>query len=416
MFAIRKLNKGIVSYLQRSSTGVPGEYRSSLNSPPTLYASCFALMTSNHLGRLSSFDARHLQAWGKYLQRFQDQETGYFLGPEILHASHFGTDHNRQHISEHLTAHVLPALALLGIRPQYPLLFARKYLDREILGQWLSDRDWSKAWVEGNNLLFMGQWLIHLHEVEGHREGREALEYMLDWLDGEVDPETGLWGTNGYCNKYVAMYGGYHQLLLYYYLKRNFAYTHKLVDTVLSLQHLDGGFSEHWGGGTCQDLDAVDILVNSTKRTDYRRKDIYTALRRASIAVLRRFSLKGGFVDRVDEEFTHMGLSSTYSPPNEPNMFSTWFGLLTLVLISEVIKTPWTEDVEHRFNVSCSMGWHEKTFHKRAAFYSGDCFSVAWKAVVGRLYILLRRIKDSSPFLKIIFAEYRRWCPYKKNG
>ena len=47
-----------------------------------------------------------------------------------------------------------------------------------------------------------------------------------------------------------------------------------MIDTVLGLQHVDGGFNPRGNGGACEDVDSVDILLNLYKRFDYRRADI----------------------------------------------------------------------------------------------------------------------------------------------
>ncbi|MEZ4681893.1 MAG: hypothetical protein R2932_47560 [Caldilineaceae bacterium] len=105
------------------------------------------------------------------------------------------------------------------------------------------------VWLEGNNLLFVGQLLVFLRDIEENKQAQLALDFYFDWLDSQVDPQTGLWGTNGYCSPFVAMCGGYHQLLVYYYEHRPVLRIEQLIDTVLALQHIDGGFSPK--GGRC---------------------------------------------------------------------------------------------------------------------------------------------------------------------
>jgi hypothetical protein len=155
------------------------------------------------------------------------------------------------------------------------------------------------------------------------------------------------------------MYGAYHQLILYFYKKRPIPHMEKLIDSVLACQHFDGGFSEWRGGGTCQDIDGIDILVNCYKLTDYRARDIRRSLRRSLQHILNdRLIVSGGFQDRAGHEFIHNSMTTTLTPKGMANTFSTWFTLHALVDIGSVIhKDNFFRNASFHFNTSCSMGW-----------------------------------------------------------
>lgn len=324
----------------------------------TLYASAFACMLYHYTGKLETLTPGQKQAWAEYLNSWQDPESGYFLGPELAPEKMSGDKHSPEHVSQHLAAHVLPALNLLNASPAYSLSFAHAYTDLHFLQQWLDARDWSEAWLEGNNLLFVGQFLIYLRDIEGVSSASAALDLLFEWLDAEVDPETGLWGTNGYCSRPAALYGGYHQLLLYYYEDRPIRYPTRLIDVALSLQNADGSFDPHGRGSACQDTDAIDILVNIYKLIDYKRPQVRITLRRALEYVLYMQMPDGGFVNRRDEPFTHMGVEMTTSRANRSNLFPTWFRTHSLALIGEILTDEPIAQHRWNFNDTCSMGWH----------------------------------------------------------
>jgi hypothetical protein len=367
----------------------------------TLYSSVFAAMTLHYTGALERFSALEKQEWAEYINSFQDPETGVYRAPEIFEGEIKGGGHSEEHLALHLAAHILPALSLLGSAPKHELVFAKKFLDIDRLQTWLSERDWSEAWLEGNNLLFVGQLLAYLDELGVEGSGA-ALDVFMQWLDDQVDPATGLWGTDGFCDKYNAIYGGYHQLLLYYYLHRSIISPTKLIDTALSIQHIDGGYSKWNGGGTCQDVDAVDILVNLYKLTDHRRRKIRRSLRRNHASVMRRRTREGGFCDRRGCEFNHMGMEMTRTPADRANMFSTWFGVHTVMLMAEIFKQDRTDcnkfDDLIRFNDSCSMGWHRKSVCGAlpsagwSERFSDQCVIGIQETVV-RLYRLKQRLR-----------------------
>lgn len=359
--------RSVYEYVKKRNTGVVGEYTMCHEGEITLYSSCFASMVLHHINRLNEYSGDELEVWSRYINHWQERETGYFIGPEITRGDLTSSKHAYDHVAMHLTAHVLPALALMNSSPRYPLYFAHRFLNEYELREWLNARDWRDAWLEGNNLLFLGQFLIHLRDVEGIESASNSLEIYFEWLGKEIDPKTGLWGTNGYCSPFVAMCGGFHQLLVYYYENQEVRFKERLVDTVLRLQHPDGGFSPNGGGGACEDVDAADILVNMYKMNDYRRRDIRIALRRLLRSIRNKQKEDGGFVYRLNEAFIHNGIRKTYSPPNVSNLFATWFHIFIFALINEIIHDEHIFNNNHfNFNKTCSMGWHrpwEKSKH-----------------------------------------------------
>lgn len=381
----------VLGYLRSASTGTAGEYRSTLGGPETLYASAFAVMIHHYLNSLQDFSADEINAWGDYLLQFQDPETGLFRGPEITEGRLLSQAHDPEHLSLHSTCHILPALSLLGRKPRYPLRYMDDFLDRIFLRKWLEERDWTSAWLEGNNLLFIGQLLTYIHNELGDQRAKEPLDEFFDGLDQKVDPKTGLWGTDGNCRLDSAIFGAYHQLILYYYWNRPVASREKLIDSVLSIQHPDGGFFAHWGGGACHDVDSVDILVNMYKTTAYRKPAVETALRKAANAVKGRMTSEGGFVGARDQDFCHMGMEYTVAPAGKADMFSTWFAVHTLFLISELIDLPCTRGINYQFNDTASMGWHEKTRHDPQPFIWWDFPSVAFSSMLRESYFSFKK-------------------------
>jgi hypothetical protein len=356
-------------------------------------------MLNHYSGHLESFPKEEKQHWADYLNSWQDPKTGYFLGPELVHNGLQSRKHSFEHIAQHLAVHVLPALNLLGEKPEYPLHFAHKFLDPKNLWNWLKQRDWRDAWLEGNNLLFVGQLLIFLRDQEKLPEAQYALDTYFKFLDENVDPKTGLWGTNGFTSNANGLYGGYHQLLVYYYENHPIQHPERLVDIALSLQHTDGGFHPEGGGGACEDIDAIDILVNLYKRYDYRRPQIRLALRRAIKHILRMRMDDGGFVYRLDKPFSHMGIRRTATEPNQSNMFPTWFRIHTLAIISEVLTDEPIAKGYWRFNDVCSMGWHrawDKNVHRITPWERFEEFSVMifskGKDLVSRPVRVLRQL------------------------
>jgi hypothetical protein len=331
-------------------------YYSVPNRKATLYGTCYAVLTSVY----TSAHNKIVKKTFDFILNTQDKETGYFIGPEIkTWCPPKESKHNREHLLMHLTSATLPVCQQFHLKPPYPLKFAHAFCDSEYLNNWLENRDMSNAWLEGNNLLFVAQFLIYLRDVELYPGAGDALLKWFDWLDKNIEPETGLWGARK-CGSFNAMCGGYHQLLVYYHENHPIKYSDKLVDTVLGLQHWDGGFSPNGGGGACEDVDAVDILVNMYKRYDYRRAEIRYALRRCLMHILSTQNPDGGFSYKQNQNQSHMGIPDTIAEPNVSCAFPTWFRIHTLALIAEVLPNePTLKGIQFKFNKALSMGWHE---------------------------------------------------------
>ncbi|MBN2596853.1 MAG: hypothetical protein JXR82_08740 [Marinifilaceae bacterium] len=371
---VNKLRTDVLKFINDRKTNVVGEYNYSSTGAPTLYSSCYALMTLHYLGQFP-LDTTIRSQWAEYISQWQNEGTGYFIGPELRTQEINDAKHDLLHLKLHLTTTILPCLELLGIKTKWKLSFADEYLNKNRLTEWLSRRDWTDSWLEGNNLLFILQILIYCRDIEKHPEAQARIEQLFTWLDNEIDTATGLWGTNGHCSHQNAMCGGYHQLLAYYYEHHPIQFPEKLVDTTLALQHADGGFHPSGGGGACEDVDAVDILVNLYKLYDYRRPEIRHALRKALNSIISKQMTDGGFVYRANESFSHMGMVSTYTPPNHSNMFATWFRIHTIALISEILTDTALTDFSWKFNKSLSMGWHnpwDKKAHRLSVLSSVD--------------------------------------------
>jgi hypothetical protein len=332
-------------------------YPSVPGGPPTLYGTCYGLMARHYLGdnEQPSVPIR------EFLLTSQDEESGLIYGPEVRgYDPSPDCQFDATHLRLHSTCTALPVLKQFGLEPRYPLSHASQYCHLPTLRRWLDDRDLSNPWFEGNNLLFIGQLLMALRDYEQRSGANHALSAWFEWLDHNVDERTGLWGSDKGATLPAAIYGGYHQLLAYYHEDRAINSPGRLVDGVLSIQHIDGGFRPRGRAGACEDVDAVDILVNMYKRYDYRRRSIRNALRRCATHILGTQNRDGGFSYGTGMQQSHMGIPATQAAPNISTTFPTWFRIHTLALIAEIVPEFIGVEVGAlRFSRHFSMGWHE---------------------------------------------------------
>jgi hypothetical protein len=319
-----------------------GGYRSVPDGPVTLYGTCYALLARYYLGQEIEIDPKTTS----FIRNCQI-ESGEFIGPELEHLDIPSESiHNREHLINHLTCTALPVCLQFDIPIRYPLKFAQWYCDIANLSKWFNERDFKYSWTEGNNIFFIGELLVYLRDIEKFHKAENALEFWYSWLEDHIDPQTSLWGSDGSDLLKHTVYGGYHQLLVYYHENFKIRNPKGLVDTVLSLQHRDGGFNPSGNAGACEDVDSVDILVNMYKRFNYRRGDIRYALRRC--------------LNHINTPQSHMNIPGTQAAANISCMFPTWFRIHTIALISEILqKEKVIKDINFRFSDFFSMGWHK---------------------------------------------------------
>jgi hypothetical protein len=344
-------------FLQSLRDPISGGSRSVPDGPVTLYGTCYASLGEFYLGRNGGLPEERR----RFIVECQDARTGFMIGPELRDFEPPPQAiHDRGHLLMHLTCTAVPTCQHFDIPLKFPITAAHQFCDVDYLRQWMDRRDLKNAWFEGNNILFVGQLLVYLRDVERHVGAQAALEAWFDWLDAHVDVSTGLWGTDGHCSAVEAVCGGYHQLLVYYHESRRTINPEGLIDTVLGLQHVDGGFNPRGNGGACEDVDSVDILLNFYKRFDYRRADIRFALKRCLRHILSTQNPDGGFPYNLNCVQSHMGIPGTQAPANVSAAFPTWFRVHTLALIAEILRDERAfSGINLRFSDSLSMGWHQ---------------------------------------------------------
>lgn len=393
------LRKRVLEWVEtmRVKHGSYGRYKMSPSTRPYLLSSCYAAFIRELYSDLANLSTGKRKEWIDYINSCQDEGTGLFCDPEMRPEQ--VKNHSWEYLSLQSTTLCLSALSALQGTNRYPLHYDGRWYNPSGIVQWLKERDWSDAWMEANTVMFVGILLIR--EFTEHRtvKAKKVLEKMLQWLDQFQDPCTGYWGTREGASLLNGMAGAYHLYLLYYYLDRPLKYLDKIIDFTLSLQQEDGFFSPRGGGGACEDIDAIDTLVNAYQRTTYRRADIVRALMRALPSLLVSQNEDGGFVYArrrrfhlkewirlltfmkedhwtfkwrlrlmgavLKDQFTPgRGLRNTEWPKmtvpvRESDMLATWFRSLTIAEISQIFPESPYASLKWTFRDSPGLGWFQ---------------------------------------------------------
>lgn len=184
--------------------------------------------------------------------------------------------------------------------------------------------------------------------------------------------------------------------MLYFYVGRELNFKTTIIDKTISFQNFDGLFAPQLGGGACEDIDAIDTLVQCYLRSGHRTEDVKNVLKKSYDAIMALEAEGGGFIWGIKKyygpsiylkmicsilkvkDIGHWlflnrrfireqqlnplkprhpeGWVSRGIPINESDLFSTWFRLLSIVYISMIIETPESK-LEWEFLESPGLGW-----------------------------------------------------------
>lgn len=218
---------------------------------------------------LSVYDsAGQLQAWADYINSFQNEE---------------GHCENASHSDLHRNGMVISALGPLRARQKYRVSQYDNFNTPEKLVRWLESLDWVNAY--GMSHLVWGGPCYYSFSRECTAEW---LDTCIDWLNDNLDPQTGWWRKGVEHDVHFAGLGcGCHIWPIYQHHQRPFPYPEAVIDSILALQNEDGGIVDNWVGYI--QLDALYGLAYMQQLApQHRRDDVLAAVNRYADRLLER--------------------------------------------------------------------------------------------------------------------------------
>lgn len=297
-------------WIKKQYGPIQGGFRLSPRSPICLVGSCCAVLACEILGKLPNRSHCEIKAWVRYIQSFQ-RDDGWFEDPYLKPVG--GSPLDCDYLRGHATFLSVMALDALGEQPNRALEFLDMWRDDTDLYDWVDQLDWSNPWQESNRVEWIGYWLLadaglSVDDVPLKEELYPGgFAGLMAWLEDNQDSTTGFWGSppyQGLVGTLHQMAAAYHHYVFHYATGRQIRYQDRIVDHTLALQQPDSLFApQRMGGGPCEDLDAIDILANMHRLSDYRRGDIELALKRALDALLKNQRSDGAFVYAFDGDW-----------------------------------------------------------------------------------------------------------------
>lgn len=383
-----------------------GRFKMSHSTDSTIFTSCFAAYLYQLFGGIKELKENEKSEWLDYLHSYQDEKTGLFFDPNFQKRN-LTASHDMRYVTWQLTTFCISAVHALGGELKYPLSFLEQESLREPekVRETLESFNWHNPWGAGNLAMFLGIMLIYDAEIRGELHECLAVKTFFDWHDSYQNPKTGFWGEGKLSEYHNGLFGAYHQYLLYFYAERDLHYKEKIIDRILRFQNFDGMFAPQMGGGGCEDIDAIDTLVQLYLRTGYREREVKLVLEKAYNAICKLENPEGGFIWGVRKRFGPLvylknlfsfrhnsdfhqwvfvnrrfireqlnpikprhpeGWVSRGIPINESDLFSTWFRLLAIAYASMVIETPHSV-LPWQFLSAPGLGWFKAPDKKQAS-------------------------------------------------
>lgn len=316
------------------------------------------VMCRDLLGGLQARPEAERRALADWIRGFRDA-SGAFALPGMTAANSFkkpDPEETRRYVAFHVTNYALGALQALGEAPSAPS-FVQEWLDSVALKAWLAERDLRDPWLEGNNIVNLGSFLL-LRAQEGGAADRasvaQALDILFDWHDRLQEPATGFWGIGQQQDPrrlLHAMAGSMHNYHLFYACDRPLPYQREAAAYVLSRDPV-------WHSA-CIDVDEVDLLVHALDALPELRAPVEQWLRRKLAVLLANQNGDGGFADTLSEPWRFDGWVGGYTEPaGASTTFATWFRWIAIAMIDDALwpgRRPW------RFRQMIGIGYRKRS-------------------------------------------------------
>jgi hypothetical protein len=280
---LRRIEKGVpafVSKLYDRNSSFPFPLQK--GSPGSLFGTCFAALILHLFNKLQTSAARNDLV--ERLRALPEDEYGLILNTEYTSEDLLRPEsHSPLYLQLQTTIFVRSALRALAAPPEAGVPWALRIAQKPGVKGWLEALPWDNPWLASNFDMFLGILLLEWLNLEADNCWvRSAVEDYFAWHDAVQSPETGFWGSQK--DLHNAMAGAYHIVIHYSYAERPLRHVESMIDAVLALPWRDGLFVHGGGGGSCEDLDAIDLLVRlsliSTHRAAEVRKTVVSAARR----------------------------------------------------------------------------------------------------------------------------------------
>lgn len=306
---------------------------------PILYASVYGALLYDLLDKVGDLEINERHEWLDYINSFQCED-GLYRDPLVDNDIAESIDWWGW---RHLSAHVVSAVTTLGGKTRYPFYFLEFLYNPGHAYDWIKELPWRENCTNvSNTVMNYGVLLQYERDIWHNEQAEIALTEIFAFLDENINPESGLWYRSQLADSRQlseAVQTSYHLWNLYFYDRRDIPFIEKGIDSCLAAQNRFGGFGVQHNSSACEDIDSIDPLCRFYFLTNHRHAEIELCLHKALRWVVTNQMSDGGFVFRRFEGFKY-GHELMETGPEESNLFATWFRMLSIVYIGQVLEFP----------------------------------------------------------------------------
>jgi hypothetical protein len=285
-----RLDTGAALRFVESLRTAPASYRMAPGVEGTLFTDLFAFFVHHLAGLPRDEETKVLEG---RLRESQDPQTGLWSTADRRGGSH--GMHTPEFVDLQLTTFALAALTALGASPVHRLRRLEEWRTPEAVRAYLDRQPWAlNPWHSGNRAMLLGSLLAWDVRCGRGDDAASLLEAWFDWHDRAARPESGFWGEGHRADWHVGMGGAAHQYVIYDYCGRRPPHLERAVARTLRLQYADGRFWPVAGGGSCYELDAMQVLRVGHRHLPESRGPIEVAAGKVIDVLLSSANADGG--------------------------------------------------------------------------------------------------------------------------
>jgi hypothetical protein len=348
----------------------------------SLLPTCFAVLAAECCG-LSL--ANRADAVARRIKERQAAADGSFDPGDIGRREL--TSHSATYLRLQSTYFAVHALNALSTRPDHRIRMVERLQDVRYLRGWLDGGPWQNPWLHSNTIMFALTFLQTDAEWYSDEESARAFDAILDYLDERQDPQSGLWQPDDGPDMKNAVYAAYHFFPYYFWRGRRPKHIDRIIDSTLSIQQPGGLF----GGGACEDLDAVHTLVMMSLISTHRAADVRATLERAFWRLLQLQNEDGGFsnyvrppvppksikrrfaertglvrllpkryhIHTIERTWRYSGWKQLECPSPASDSWGAWFRPLALKLVADRYPEFAGPAPSGKYRALPGLGWHD---------------------------------------------------------
>lgn len=259
---LKEIREDVTDYMEKlhQSEVCYGRYCFEPDGVANFYATCDASIIRTIMGEdlNVTLTSRQRGEWISHINSFVNESGEYEAEKHSLY---------------HRNGMAVGALGPLGGKMKHRFKGYSAFDDIEKVEAWLEQMDWYNVW--GGSHYFWGGMHCYSLSADCTDEWRQR---VFDWLDNNLDPDTGWWRKGvAHSGWGQGLGGAAHIWPIYQHHHRAFPCPESAIDSILSMQKSDG----KWMGASYLNLDALyGLACMRSFVPEYRKADIRKSIER----------------------------------------------------------------------------------------------------------------------------------------